>query len=63
MRRDDKLGVLAAGDGDGDGRRQAPLGAAAVEHLADGTDVDGVALEHLDQGLFELGGADGVEQL
>ncbi|WP_437565691.1 hypothetical protein [Sorangium sp. So ce542] len=63
MRRDDEGGVLAAGDGDRDGWRQMALGAAAVDHLADGTDVDGVALKHLDQGLFELGGADGVEQL
>ncbi|WP_233561086.1 hypothetical protein [Sorangium cellulosum] len=39
------------------------LGAAAVDHLADGADVDGVALELLDERLFELGGADGFEQL
>src|SRR5262245_22988795 len=62
MRRDDEVGVLAARDGDRDRRRQAALGAVAVEHLPDGTDVDGVALEHLDERLFELGGANGVEQ-
>lgn len=31
--------------------------------LADGADVDGVALERFDEGLFELGGAGGVEDL
>ncbi|KYF72768.1 hypothetical protein BE15_02660 [Sorangium cellulosum] len=63
MGRDDEGGVLAARDGDRDRRRQVALGAAAVDHLADGADVDGVALELLDERLFELGGADGFEQL
>src|SRR5262249_31439236 len=36
--------------------------AATVEHLANSADVDRVALENLDQGLLELGGARPVEQ-
>jgi hypothetical protein len=61
VRRDDEVGVLAAGDGDRDGRRQAACGATAVDDLADRVDVNGVALDRLDERLLELGGADGIE--
>src|SRR5262245_20668473 len=63
MRSDDEIGVLAAGDGHGDRRRQAARGAPAIDDLADGADVDAVVLEHLDEGFFELGGAGCIEQL
>jgi hypothetical protein len=63
VRGDDEICVLAAGDGDGEGRRESASGAAAVDDLSDGADVDGVALEGFDEGLFELGGAGGVEDL
>ena len=63
MRGDDKIGVVTARDGDGEGRREATSGATAVDDLSDGAYVDGVALEGFDEGLFELGGASGVEDL
>ncbi len=63
MRGDDELGVLAASDGDGDRRRETASGAAAVDDLPDGANVDGVALEGFDESLLELGGAGGVEDL
>jgi hypothetical protein len=60
---DDKVAVLAGGERDRDGRRQPALGTASVEYLAHSADVDGVALEDLDQRLLERVGAIGIEQL
>jgi hypothetical protein len=44
-------------------RRETALGTAPVEHVPDGADVEGAALEHLDQSFLELGSADRIEQL
>ena len=55
--------MLAGSERDGDRWRQPALGTASVEHLAHGADVDGVALEDLDQRVFERVGAIRVEQL
>ncbi len=60
---DDEIGMLAARDGDGEGRRKAVSGAAAVDDLPDRTDVDGVALERFDERFLELGSAGGIEDL
>lgn len=63
MRRDDEIGVLAAGDGNGDGRREAAGRSPTVDNLPDGAGVDGVALKGFDEGFFELGGSNSVEDL
>jgi hypothetical protein len=63
VRCDDELGVLASGDGDGDGRWEAASRSTAVDDLSNSADVDGVALEGFDEGFFELGSADGIENL
>src|SRR5437879_1656761 len=63
MRSDDEIGVLAAGDGDRYGGREPAVGAAPVDDLAYGSDVDGVALEDLDERLLELDSTGGIEDL
>jgi hypothetical protein len=63
VRGDNEIGVLAAGNGDEDGGRQAACGTTAVDDLADSADVNAVVLEHLGGGFLELGGADSGEQL
>jgi hypothetical protein len=55
--------MLAGGERDGDWRWQPALGTASVEHLAHSANVDGVALEDLDQRILERVGAIGIEQL
>jgi hypothetical protein len=61
--RDDQVGVLASGNGYGYGRWQPTRRAASIDDLADGTRVHGIALECLDERLFELGSADGIQEL
>jgi hypothetical protein len=61
--RDDEIAVLAGRERNGDGRRQAALGPAPVQHLAHGADVQGVALEGFDESVFELLSADDVKEL
>ena len=63
MRGDNELGVVAASDRDGYGRRESACGTAAVDDLPHSADVDGVALEGFDEGFLELGRASGVEDL
>jgi hypothetical protein len=63
VRRDDERSVLAASDGDRDGRRQSARRAAAVNDLANSADMDGVALERLNESLLELGSANRIEDL
>ena len=60
---DNEIAVRTSGDRNADGRGQSALGTTAVDDLADGADVEGVTLEHLDEGFFELGSAGGVEEL
>jgi hypothetical protein len=61
VRCDDEVGVLAAGDGNGEGRWQVAAGAVSIDDLTDRADVNGVALECFDERFLELGGADTIE--
>ena len=63
MRSDDDVAVLAGGERNGDGRWQATLGSLLVEHLTDGADVNGIVLQHFDEGVLESIGAGRVEEL
>src|SRR5262245_55057312 len=51
------------GNGDGHGRWCTALGTTAIEDLSNGTDVNGIVLEDLDERLFELGGASLSQQM
>src|SRR6187402_2225923 len=63
VRGDDEVAVLAGSKREADGRWQAAVGAALVDHLAHGADVDGVALEDFDERVFECVGSRAIEQL
>src|SRR6478736_1958292 len=63
VRNDDQIAVLAGRQRNGQGQRQAALGAVPVDHLADGADVDGVALKNLDERVLERLTARSVEEL
>ena len=63
VRGDDDVAVLTGSEREGHGRWQAAVGAALVDHLAHGADMHGVALEDLDERVFEGVGASAVEQL
>jgi hypothetical protein len=61
VRRDDEMGVLAAGNGDGDGWRQSASRTPAIDHLSYGPDVNAVVLENFNEGFLDLSGTDCVE--
>jgi hypothetical protein len=63
VRNDDEVAVLAGCERYGDGRRDAALGAASVEHLTHGANVNRVALEYFDECVFERIGSFRVQQL
>lgn len=63
MRNDDEVAVIARRERNGDGWRQATLGAMFVDHLAHGADVDSVSLKDFDESVFERISADRVEQV
>jgi hypothetical protein len=63
MRCDDEVGVLAAGDRDGQGRWKATRRAQSVDDLANGAEVEGVVLEGFDESFLEIDGTGGVEEL
>jgi hypothetical protein len=63
VRSDDDVAVLAGRERNGDRRWQATLGSLLVEDLTDGADVNGVVLQHFDEGVLESIGAGSIEQL
>src|SRR5258708_2533243 len=63
VRGDDHVAVVAGGLWNAQRQRQAALGPLPVDHLAHGTDMDGVALEGFDERVLECVGACGVQQL
>ncbi len=63
VRGDDEVAVLTGSKRESHSRRQAAVRSALVDDLAYCTDVHGVALEDLDERVFERVGSSAVEQL